>query len=202
MLTMPARPGARPRRLRTRPAPGGCWLRRPHSLDPNFHRAVVLLLDHTDDGVLGVVLNRPSEAEVADALPEWARPRHRSGTGVPRRPGTTDSRRSAWPGARRACPTTTTADCACSAGRSGRSTSRSPSRSLRAAVGCGSSPATPGGAAEQLRDEIAEGAWYVVDALPEDAVTPEPDTLWSRVLRRQPGPLAMVASYPQDPSLN
>ncbi|MDX6243063.1 MAG: hypothetical protein QOE76_786, partial [Frankiales bacterium] len=26
--------------------------------------------------------------------------------------------------------------------------------------------------------------------------------LWRRVLRRQPGPLALMASYPQDPSLN
>jgi putative transcriptional regulator len=42
----------------------------------------------------------------------------------------------------------------------------------------------------------------VVDALPEDAFTTEPDGLWRRVLRRQPPPLSLVASFPADPALN
>ena len=41
--------------------------------DPNFDRAVVLLLEHSDEGALGVVLNRPSGLEVVDPLPEWGR---------------------------------------------------------------------------------------------------------------------------------
>src|SRR4051812_24516884 len=40
--------------------------------DPNFERAVVLLLQHDDGGTLGVVLNRPSELEVGEAVPSWA----------------------------------------------------------------------------------------------------------------------------------
>ena len=42
----------------------------PSLLDPNFRRTVVLVGEHTDEGALGVVLNRASEATVEDAVPE------------------------------------------------------------------------------------------------------------------------------------
>src|SRR5690606_27750932 len=55
-----------------------------------------------------------------------------------------------------------------------------------------------GWTAPQLRDEIEDGAWFVVDALPADTFDPDPDTLWRRVLQRQPGDLAMFAHFPTD----
>src|SRR5438067_6730804 len=42
----------------------------PTLLDPNFWRTVVLVVEHTDEGALGLVLNRPSETVVGDAVPE------------------------------------------------------------------------------------------------------------------------------------
>ena len=36
----------------------------------------------------------------------------------------------------------------------------------------------------------------------DDVFTEEPDALWSRVLARQGGPLALLATMPPDPSLN
>jgi putative transcriptional regulator len=59
-----------------------------------------------------------------------------------------------------------------------------------------------GWASGQLEAEIATGAWYVVDAVPADAFSDRPDQLWRAVLRRQRGDLALVATYPSDPSLN
>jgi putative transcriptional regulator len=56
--------------------------------------------------------------------------------------------------------------------------------------------------AEQLRGEIAEGAWFVVDALPSDATTDEPEELWREVLRRQRNPISLFANYPTDISAN
>ncbi len=44
----------------------------PSLLDPNFWRTVVLVGEHTDEGALGVVLNRSSETSVDEALPELA----------------------------------------------------------------------------------------------------------------------------------
>ena len=42
----------------------------PSLADPNFWRTVVLIVEHTDEGALGLVLNRPSEATIGDAVPE------------------------------------------------------------------------------------------------------------------------------------
>lgn len=44
----------------------------PALADPNFDRAVVLVLDHDDEGTLGVVLNRPTPVDVHDVLAPWA----------------------------------------------------------------------------------------------------------------------------------
>ena len=43
----------------------------PVLLDPNFVRTVVLMLEHNEDGAVGVVLNRPTELTAAEALPAW-----------------------------------------------------------------------------------------------------------------------------------
>ena len=68
--------------------------------------------------------------------------------------------------------------------------------------GCGSSPATPGWAPGQLEEELAEGAWWVVEGSPLDLFSDDPRPLWPRVLRRQPPPLSLVSTYPPDPTLN
>ena len=59
-----------------------------------------------------------------------------------------------------------------------------------------------GWSAGQLEDEIAEGAWYVVAAEPDDPFLGDVGDLWARVLRRQGGSLAMLATMPVEPGLN
>src|SRR5260221_9755192 len=45
----------------------------PGLVDPNFDRTVVLLLEHgTEGGALGIVINRPTETAIVEAIPEWA----------------------------------------------------------------------------------------------------------------------------------
>ncbi len=54
----------------------------------------------------------------------------------------------------------------------------------------------------QLEDEIAEGAWFTLEADPWDPATRDPDNLWRDVFRRQSDSLRMLATFPDDPSLN
>jgi putative transcriptional regulator len=44
----------------------------PSLMDPNFSRTVVLIVEHGDEGAMGIVLNRVSELDVADATPALA----------------------------------------------------------------------------------------------------------------------------------
>ena len=39
--------------------------------DSSFRRTVVLIADHSDDGTLGLVLNRRSETPVSEVLEKW-----------------------------------------------------------------------------------------------------------------------------------
>lgn len=54
----------------------------------------------------------------------------------------------------------------------------------------------------QLESEIATGGWLIVDSEPDDAFNPEPDLLWRSILGRQPGWPAAYAHFPHDPKLN
>ena len=51
---------------------GQLLLASPGLFDPNFRRTVVLVTEHSDEGAAGLVLNRPSEATVGEAIPDLA----------------------------------------------------------------------------------------------------------------------------------
>src|SRR3954465_3021845 len=44
----------------------------PSLLDPNFHRTVVFVTAHSEEGAIGLILNRRSDATVGDAVPQLA----------------------------------------------------------------------------------------------------------------------------------
>jgi putative transcriptional regulator len=177
----------------------------PALADPNFDRAVVLLLDHDEEGSLGVVLNRPTPVGVGDVLEPWAQlagiPQVvfqggpvslDSALGLAVVPGEAHDGADGEPlGWRRVH------------GAIGLVDLEAPPELLAAELGslrifAGYAGWGPG----QLEDELVEGAWYVVESEPGDVSSPDPERLWRSVLRRQRNELAMVATYPDDPSLN
>jgi putative transcriptional regulator len=161
------------------------------SLFDYFRRAVVLVLEHTPEGAMGVVLNRESETQVADAVPalselpgadelvclggpvapesvvalgEFADP-DEAGTHVLGPLGTLDPEGS-----------------------------NSSLRRLRVYAGYA------GWAPGQLDGELEQGAWIVQEAEPDDPF--RDDDLWSEALRRKGGGYRLLATMPADPSLN
>lgn len=180
------------------PLTGHLLVATPALLDPNFRRTVILVLEHQDAGCLGIVLNRPTQTPLVDVVPQWQPLAADPGVvflGGPVSPS----------GAIGLCappPVPGVADLAAGGLVATADLSRAPAdnppglRGLRVFAGYA------GWGEGQLEAEISAGAWYVVDAEPGDAFGAQPDQLWGAVLRRQPGALRLVATFPDDPSLN
>jgi len=171
----------------------------PELQDPNFVRTVVLVLEHNAEGALGVVLNRPTDTTLVGALPAWADLGAAPAVvfvGGPVQP-------EAAIGLAR-CGAETEADgFAPLFGDLGTVDLDRDPMDVTAVVDVvrvyvGYSGWGPG----QLDGEVAADGWYVVDAAPEDPWASQPGGLWRAVLRRQSGPLRLVAGFPEDPSLN
>jgi len=186
------------------PSAGRLLVAAPALLDPNFARSVVLLLDHAEEGTLGVIINRPTELAVREILAGWAD--HVTGPGVVFQGGPVglDSALGlAWLGVpftdgdeeplgwRHLYDSIGLVDLDAPPEVVGASI-----QSLRIFAGYA------GWGAGQLDAELEQGAWYVVESLPGDAFAMQPEALWRAVLRRQRGDLAFVATAPEDPTHN
>ena len=183
------------------PTRGRLLVATPALLDPNFARSVVLLLDHDDDGTLGVILNRPSPVPVASVLPAWSDSAADPAVLFEGGPVSPDAALAV------ACvPQTDGAEPIGFRrlfGSVGIVDLDTPVEVLAPGVtGLRVFAGYAGWGAGQLDDEIAEGSWYVVESVVRDAFSASPTGLWHEVLRRQPGELAWVSTRPLDPTQN
>lgn len=174
------------------PLQGKLLVASPALHDPNFRRTVILVVHHDDDGAMGLVLNRASEADAQPILPDLAAalPDARVGLGGPVAPT------SLLVLAEFAVPDEAGLIVFDGIGLFGEETE--PDAAVRARVFAGYAGWTAG----QLEGELEEGSWLVEPARAEDPFTPPEQDLWGNVLRRKGGPYALVATMPPDPSLN
>ena len=183
------------------PAAGRLLVASPTLLDPNFADTVVLLLDHDEEGTLGVVLNRPTTVPVGSVLPGWA--------------DTVDDPPVLFDGGPVSADSALAVACVPVAdgedpvgfrrlfGPTGMVDLDTPMEVLapamtRMRIFAGYA----GWGGGQLDAEVEEGSWYVVPAETADIFADAPEDLWREVLRRQQGPLAWVATMPLDPTRN
>ena len=188
------------------PSAGRLLVATPLLGDPNFKRAVVLIVEHEDtEGTLGVVLNRPTKVPVGQVLEPWTElatdpsvvftggpVSPNSALALAHVPGTDEP--VGWHPLEGGRP---------EVARLGLVDLDAPPGLLAAAiVSLRVYAGYAGWNSGQLQAEIEEGAWYVLPAEASDAFCTEPGRLWPAVLRRQGGELAYVATYPDDPGLN
>jgi putative transcriptional regulator len=187
--------------VRMQLAPGSLLIASATLLDPNFARCVLLLLDADPNGSLGVVLNRPSEVPVGEVLATWRDVA--SEPDVLFRGGPVELDAALAVGSLRGSAAELPAGWRPLTGTLGIVDLDSPPddflgrlTALRVYAGY------TGWGADQLEDEIAGGSWHVVPAHEGDAFSNSPARLWRDVLRRQPPPLSMLATLPEDANLN
>jgi putative transcriptional regulator len=170
----------------------------PALTDPNFHRAVVLLCEHTDEGSFGLVINRVLDARPADIVDGMDAYRGHLMLGGPvqtdtlhylHRHGATISDAMpvingvVWGGDFDMIKAIIDSHVASA-------------NDLRFFLGYA------GWTADQLKDEIDQGGWIVTPAEPDDVFASDVSTLWRTVLRRMGGEYAILANFPDDPRMN
>ena len=181
-------------------APGMLLVATPALQDPNFVDTVVLLLDVTDDGVLGVVLNRPSQVLVADVLEPWGQVVDAPEVLFRGGPVGTDG---ALAVARLRDPADPPVGWRPVAGLVGIVDLDTPTELVDGSLsGMRVFAGYAGWGAGQLDGEVEEGSWYVVTGESSDAFRGDPGALRREVMRRQPGMLAWHLNRPVDPDLN
>lgn len=171
-------------------------------MEPTFRRSVIFVVEHNDGGTLGVVLNRSSETAVYNVLPAWA--------GVVSKPKTM------FVGG----PVKRDSALCLAIVRPGEDVDGAPGlRHVQGRIAMVDLEADPetvaphieaarifagysGWTTGQLEGEIERDDWIVLSALPSDVLVEPRVDLWARVLRRQPLPLAMLATHPIDLSRN
>lgn len=161
------------------------------SLHDYFRRTVVLVIEHTDDGAMGVVLNRESETLVSEAVPQLAQLAPEDELvriGGPVSPqsvvalGDFDD------------PSEAGMQVVDSVGTLDPDSGNTSLQRIRVFAGY------TGWAPGQLEGELEQDAWVVAEAEPDDAFSD--GDLWSDVLRRKGGGYRLLSTMPADPSLN
>lgn len=170
----------------------------PPLVDPNFDRTVVLLLEHGPAGAVGVVLNRPSEIAVAEAVPGWELLVAEPGRIFAGGPVAEDAA-IALGSARRPDAGAGWAPLVGDVGTI--DLHRDPFDAISDIAEVRIFAGYAGWGAGQLERELAANAWVVVPAEPHDVLGPAED-LWRRVLLRQGGSVAWLANAPLDPTMN
>jgi putative transcriptional regulator len=176
---------------------GQLLLASPALQDPNFARSVVLIGVHSEEGAMGLVLNRPSTVTVLEAVPQLERAvgdGERVYVGGPVQPTSIVFLAEFLDPSPAGLLVL---------GRIGFPAPDASVEELIEATGRGRVFAGYAGWGEgQLDAEIEQGDWIADAALPEDVFTDVPQELWSSTLTRKGGSYALLARMPRDPSVN
>lgn len=181
-----------------KPQAGFLLLSEPYLADPNFERTIILLCEHNDEGSLGFVLNKPSEAEVGTLVAELVNCKNRACVGGPVQQDTLHylHRLAGIQGA------VEVADGIFWGGDFDEvidkiNTHQMGEDDIQFFLGYS------GWSAGQLEEEIASKSWIVSDRVSESLIFATPfEDMWRKTLKSMGGRFSMYSNYPVDPTLN
>lgn len=164
--------------------------------DPNFRHTVVLIGEHGAEGAVGVVLTRPLDVTVEEAVPTLA---GLVGPDEPLFQGGPVEPNQAVLLAELEMPGFVDVPVFGSVGfLTGEVGEEVRPFVQRARVFVGHSGWAPG----QLEAELEADSWIIEPATADDVYTPTPEALWREVLERKGPRYAAIARVPFDPSMN
>ena len=181
-----------------KPEKGKILISEPFLQDFNFKRSIVLLCEHNEEGTVGFILNKPTQLKLSQLIedfPDFNAPVyfggpvqintlqfiHRAGDIIE---GTTEiSEGLYWGGSFEVLKILI------------ETNQVSPS-DFRFFIGY--SGWNPG----QLEEEMKISSWIVTSVSLENLFSDEPDKLWGDILKKMGKKFAILASFPEDPSVN
>jgi len=180
------------------PGIGKILVSEPFLLDSYFKRAVILLGEHSEEGTVGFILNKPTDLNLNDALedfPPFDVPLYFGGpvqtdtihfltTFGNRLEGSKEILPGIyWGGNLEALKVLI-------------ETKQVKPADIRFFAGYS------GWMPKQLRDELKGHTWLISEGKRDIAFSDHPEDLWGKVLRLMGSQYAVLANFPEDPSLN
>ncbi|HEY3251293.1 MAG TPA: YqgE/AlgH family protein [Ignavibacteria bacterium] len=181
------------------PEKGKILVSEPFLLDPNFKRTIILLTEHGEEGSLGFVLNKPTEYYIHDLVEDFPKFEAKVFYGGPVQLNMLQFIYRAdhsyiecsleiipglyWGGSFEILKTMI------------ESNSVNPD-DFRFFLGYS------GWGEEQLVDELKINSWILAGSTIENIFSDEPDKLWRETLKSMGKKFALLASFPDNPSVN
>jgi putative transcriptional regulator len=179
------------------PGKGKLLLAEPFMQDPNFKRSVVLLCEHNEQGTVGFIINKRTELSLNDVVvdfPDFDAPVYFGG---PVQPNTLQF-------IHRGKPIENSIEIAEGIYWGGSF------EELKELMRGGAIKSEDfiflvgycGWDESQLDFERKENSWVIADADEEIVFTENPGSMWNEVMKKLGKKYAVMASFPEDPSLN
>jgi putative transcriptional regulator len=181
-----------------KPGKGKILISEPFLNDPNFKRTIILLAEHSAEGSVGFVLNKPTEVKISQMIKDFPDFNSLVYYGGPVQLNTLQFIYRGeniiegsieimpglyWGGSFEILQTLIESD------------SVSP-EDFRFFLGYS------GWDEDQIDAEIELNSWIVTESRIDDIFSDEPDKLWREVLKKMGKKFAILASFPENPSVN
>ncbi len=184
--------------MEQKPQKGKLLISEPFLNDPNFKRTIILLIEKNEEGCIGFILNKPTELKLKDAIEDYPdfdstvyyggpvqlntlQFIHKAGDIIE---GSMDIGNGLYWGGSFEQLKTLIAE------------GKVKAEDFRFFIGYS------GWGEGQLEDEMKINSWIVADSKIEDIFSEEPDKLWREILKGMGKKFAILASFPENPSVN